>query len=145
MNNIWIVLKAETIIGGDFNPSEIETTVGRSYNEGVEKFNSIAKTVMDSFKESFAKEHNVDSSISFKECRKIGALKSEFYDFGYSNYLSDGKIFSIRAEKLDDEGETVLEEKVIVLYRCNFEKETSVQLMTLNDDSEAVDSFYQNI
>lgn len=145
MNKIWIVLKAETIIEGDFNPSEIETTIGRSYDEGIEKFNSIAKTLMDSFKESFSKKHNVDSNLSFKEYRKIGALKSEFYDFGYSDYLSDGKIFSIRAEKLNEEGETILEEKVILLYSCDFEKETSVQLMTLNDDSETVDSFYKKI
>ena len=145
MNKIWIVLKAETLLEGDFNPSEIETTVARSYSEGIEKFNYVAKALMDSFKENFSKKHNVDNNLSFKEYRKIGALESEFYDFGYSDYLSDGKIFSIRAEKINEEGQTILEEKVILLYSCDFEKETSVQLITLNDDSETVDSFYKNI
>lgn len=145
MNKIWIILKAKTLIGGDCGPTEIETSIGRSYDEGIEKFNSTAKFMMDSFKEDFSKAHNVNSNLSFKEYREIGASKSEFYDFGYSGYLFDGKIFSIRAQKVNEDNEAILEEDVVLLYSYNFEKEASVQLMTLNDDSEEVDSFYESI
>lgn len=145
MNKVWIILKSKTITGENYSPTEIETSIGKTYEEGIEKFNSKAKDLMDSFKESFSKAHNIDIDKSFKECRKIGASKSEFYDFGYSEYLSDGKIFSIRAEKINENKEIILEEDVLILYSYNFEKESSVQLMTLNDNSKEVDFFYETI
>lgn len=145
MNKVWIILKAQTIIGDDYPPTDISTAIATSYEEGIVKFNVKAKEMMDAFKVNFSKAHKVDNNLSFKQYREIGMAKSEFYDFGYSDYLSDGKIFSIRQNKPNDCNETIIKEDVLLLYSYNFSKDADVQLMTLNDDSEYVDSFYKSI
>ena len=142
MNKIWVIVGVNTY---SYDNTEMNTLVGKTYDDAVEQFKMLSKKYLNGEKERCAERYNVSNNLSFKEYKEIALSFGDVLDYGYASTGIEELTLSIRNHLTNRDGSCDTEEFIIHMYPCDFSKGNFSQLIPINGMVEDVDIFFNTL